>query len=106
MTLTAEQWTGLADLRAEEREARMLEHYEDLASHSEEERQNEMLAATEAVYDLPHDKLRAFTVSRLKVWLDLEPGTANTVAGSYNEMAEAPLKESHASGGAGTDPGP
>ena len=49
-----------------------------------EERVSQMLAMAKAEYALPDDKLRAFTLSRLSAWLDMDTESVQIIAGSYD----------------------
>lgn len=79
-------WAKLATLPEEEREPQMAARYTELASLSEDERRQRLRAMAEAEYALPDDHLRPFSLSRLRVWLRLDPEIARTVAGSYDAV--------------------
>jgi hypothetical protein len=79
-------WSDLAALDAEAREAGMRDRYTALAALSEDERRRRMQAMAEAEYALPDELLRVFTVSRLRVWLELDPAVAKQIAGSYDAV--------------------
>jgi hypothetical protein len=79
-------WSDLVTLDDESREARMRERYTALAALSEDERRHRMRAMAQAEYDLPDGQLRSFTVSRLSVWLGLEPDVARQIATSYDAV--------------------
>ncbi|MBF8299462.1 MAG: hypothetical protein HW397_511, partial [Dehalococcoidia bacterium] len=71
-----EAWCGLADLPPVDREARMTQRYNELAGLEEAERIRRLLAMARAEYALPDEKLREFTMSRLRVLLKLPTDTA------------------------------
>ena len=81
---TNEAWGMLAEVAGEEREARMRQRYEEMASLPEQARVEQMLAMARAEYALQDDKLRPFALSRLQTWLKLEDGAARAIAASYN----------------------
>jgi len=81
-----QEWGQLITLSAEEREARMDERYLALAALPEDERRRQLQAMAHAEYALPDDQLRPFTISRLRVWLRLEPTVAEQVAASYDAV--------------------
>jgi hypothetical protein len=77
-------WGMLADLEEEERRTMMLQRYRELAPLPEEERVNRLLMMADAENELPKDKLRTFTLSRLNVWLMLEPEVARRISDSFD----------------------
>lgn len=77
-------WGLLADTGGDEREARMQARYQQLAALTEEDRTRRLVAMARAEYALPDDKLRSFTISRLRVWLRLEAEAARLLASSYD----------------------
>ena len=83
----AEAWKAMARLEAEEREESMVGEYTELAALAEDERVGRMQALAESVLDLPATQRRDFTLSRLKVWLRLEPEAAKKVAATYELIA-------------------
>jgi len=88
-------WGMLADLEEEERRTKMLQRYRELASLPEVMRVSRMLTMADAEYDLPEDKLRTLTISRLNVWLMLEPEVTQRISDSYDAaMREVPGLES------------
>ena len=84
--LAGQDWGGLAQVGPEERDPAMAQRYRELAALPEEERQSQMLVMANAEYDLPAEQLRPFTVSRLRVWLDLEVGVAHQMIASYDAV--------------------
>ena len=83
----AEAWKAMARQEAEEREESMIAEYTELAGLVEEDRVGRMQALAESVLDLPGTQRRDFTLSRLKVWLRLEPEAAAKVAATYESIA-------------------
>ncbi len=79
-----EAWGKLAD--EEERETQMFQRYTELASLSEESRRSRLLAMAKAEYALPDAKLRPFTLSRMRVWLKIDPENAKKMAVSYSAI--------------------
>ncbi|MBI4199704.1 MAG: hypothetical protein HY535_04445 [Chloroflexi bacterium] len=79
------QWAALADLPEEARQAAMRQRYEEIARLSDNERVAVFSDMTQEEYQLPEDKLLAFTQSRLLVWLALGPEAAQKVAHGYDE---------------------
>lgn len=77
-------WGVLADVGEEERRTKMLQRYTELAALPEEERVSRLLMMADAEYDLPDYKLRIFTISRLSVWLRLDPEVARRISDSYD----------------------
>ncbi len=83
----AEAWKAMARSEAEEREESMVAEYTELAGLAEEDRVGRMQALADSVLDLPGTQRRDFTLSRLKVWLRLEPEAAKKVASTYESIA-------------------
>ena len=79
-------WGALADASEEARQAEMRKQYEELAKLSEDERSSKMAQMIESEYALPESKLRAFTVSRLTVWIDMDVESARSIAGTYDQV--------------------
>jgi len=78
-------WGALVEISSEEeRQAQMAKQYMAVAQMDEEERREALKKMAAAEYQLPDDKLRIFTDSRLKVWLTLESNQAKTIAQSYD----------------------
>ena len=82
------QWRELADLEEREREELMKSRYRELATLSEEERVSRLADMEKAVYELPEDKLRSLTTSRLRVWLDLEHDLGQVISKSYDAVTD------------------
>jgi hypothetical protein len=74
----------LAEAEQEERQSKMLQRYTELSVLPGEERASQMLMMAKAEYDLPDDKLRTFTVSRLSVWLSMDTEVVQQIASSYD----------------------
>ena len=81
-------WGSLANVSDTERESQMLARYAELARLTEEERRSRLLAMAQAEYSLPDEKLRPFTISRIKVWLKVEMETARLIASSYDAVMD------------------
>ncbi len=79
-------WAALAGQETSAREAQMASRYKELAAMSEDERRTKMKAMATAEYSLPDDKLRSFTVSRMRTWINLDDATARTIADSYSAV--------------------
>ena len=77
-------WGMLADVEEEERRTKMLQRYTELGALPEEERVSQMLMMADAEHDIPNAKLRIFTISRLNVWLMLEPEVARRISDSFD----------------------
>ena len=87
-TKADQAWGLFADADEEERRAKMLQRYVELASQPEDERTSQMVMMATAEYALPDDKLRAFTHSRLSVWLEMDPEVVQIVAASYDAVMQ------------------
>ena len=87
-TTADQEWGRLAEVEEGQREAQMLARYTEVAALPEEERQQRLRAMAEAEYALPDELLRPFTKSRVRVWLQMEPEAARTVARSYDRVME------------------
>jgi len=86
-------WASLVELPEEERRGRMTETYGELASLAEPDRKARMLAMARAEYALSDERLRTFTLSRLRVWLSLPAETARIMAATYDAaMAQMPAR--------------
>ena len=81
-------WKDLAYLEESDREPVMKSRYEQLAELTEEERTSQLHSMEKALYDLPDDKIRSFTKSRLRVWLTLEPDVAEKTSVSFDVMVD------------------
>ncbi len=77
-------WTALGNLDDSERESRILAKYNELAELSDVQRPDRVLPLVRAEFDLFDDKLRAITVSRLRVWLQMDAGAAKGIATAYS----------------------
>jgi len=83
-----ETWASLADVDEDERRKQMETRYTELAMLSEDQRQARLRAMAEVEYVLPDDKLRPFHLSRLQVWLGLDPNLARTLGASYDTVMD------------------
>ncbi len=81
-------WGDLASLPETEREAKMRARYQELAKLNDEERVNRMLAMAQAEYALDDAKLRSFTTSRMRVWINLDEATAKAVVAAYDQAMD------------------
>jgi CheY-like chemotaxis protein len=77
-------WTSLGNLDDTERESRILSKYTELAEASEAQREDRVLPLVRAEFDLFDEKLRAITVSKLRVWLQMDASAAKSIAGAYS----------------------
>ena len=86
------EWASLADNDDEEaREAAMAARYTELAGLEEEERRARLKSMAKGEYSLPDEKLRPFTVSRMRTWLAMDQEKAALIAKSYDSvMLEMP----------------
>ena len=82
------QWRELVDLEEQERQELMKSRYRELATLSEDERVSRLTDMEKAVYELPEDKVSAFTLSRLRVWLDLEHDLGQMISTSYDQVTD------------------
>ena len=83
------QWRDLADLEERERHELMESRYRELATLPEEERVSRLTDMEKAVYELPEDKVRSFTITRLRVWLDLEHELGQMISKSYDAVTDS-----------------
>lgn len=79
-------WGKLADQPEADREPQMLQRYRELGELPEPDCQRRLLAMAQAEYALPADKLKSFTLSRIRVFLTLPPVTGKRIAQSYNAV--------------------
>ena len=77
-------WSELASVGSEERDAAMLARYVEMADLPEEARRGAMLTLTAAEYALSEELLFAVTMSRLRVWLQMDRPQAERIAASYD----------------------
>ena len=82
------EWAKLADSEVTPREAAMLARYNELAGLSEDERRSRLRSMARAEYELSDAKLRPFTVSRMRTWLELDPTNAQLIASSYDAVMQ------------------
>ena len=83
-----QEWLHQSEAESESREAFMAARYIELAALPEEERRTRLRAMARAEYSLPDEKLRPFTLSRLRTWLSLEPDKAQVIADSYDAVMQ------------------
>ena len=76
-------WTSLGNLDDAERESRILSKYTELAEVSEAQREDRVLPLVRAEFDVFDEKLRAITVSRLRVWLRMDTAAAKGISTAY-----------------------
>jgi len=81
-------WGEISSLPEAEREAKMKARYQELAKLTDEERVNRLFAMAQAEYALNDEKLRAFTTSRMRVWISLDDTIATTVVASYDQAMD------------------
>jgi hypothetical protein len=81
-------WRSLADLEEEDRQREMHTRYEALVAMDEEERRRVMRSMAEVEYGLNDDTIRPFQLSRLRVWLLMEPASAQTLGASYDAVLD------------------
>ena len=81
-------WAALADLDEDQRRAQMQSRYTELATISEEERRGRLASMAKVEYVLPDDKIRAFHLTRLRVWLGMDPAMIQSVAASYDAIMD------------------
>jgi len=86
-----QEWRMLTEVEEEERRTKMLQRYTELAALPEEERVSRLLMWADAESNLPNDKVRTLTLSRLSVWLMLDSEVAQRISTSYDEaMRQVP----------------
>ena len=83
-----EEWAKLSEAETAEREAKMVARYEELAGLSEDERRARLRAMARAEYSLSDERLRPFTISRMRTWLALDEDKAGPVAQSYDAVMQ------------------
>lgn len=80
-------WRGLADVSEGERAAQMRVRYSELAAlENEQERDERLLAMMQAEYSLPDDQLRAFTLGRLRTFIDMDPEAVGRLVRSLDTV--------------------
>ena len=77
-------WADLLNLPPPEREARMLQRYVELGKMEDAQRQQRLLDMANAEYALSEEKLREFTLSRMRMFLKLPPDTGKVMAAAYD----------------------
>jgi len=81
-------WALLADIEEDQRREQMQARYTELAALSEEERRGRLAGMAKVEYVLPDDKIRAFHLTRLRVWLSMDPTMIQSVAASYDAIMD------------------
>lgn len=81
-------WGEFANLGQAEREEKMRARYQELGKLSEQERVDRLFAMAQAEYALNDERLRSFTTSRLRVWINLDEPTAKTVVAAYDQAMD------------------
>ena len=87
-TTADETWGKLADEPEEARESAMLTRYNELATMAEEQRRTLLRPMATAEYALADDKLRSFTLSRLRTLLRMDREQARTLIQSYDAVMQ------------------
>jgi hypothetical protein len=83
-----QEWAKLAEADADTRESEMATRYLQLAELSEDERRARLRSMAVAEYSLPDPKLREFTVSRMRTWINLDMDKAKVIADSYGAVMQ------------------
>lgn len=81
-------WGALAGVSEAERRSAMKQRYVEVARLPEAELQARMLRMAQAEYALADAALRAFTLSRLKAWLELPEESARKVSAAYDAVMQ------------------
>lgn len=81
-------WGALAGVSEAERRSAMKQRYVEVARLPEAELQARMLRMAHAEYALADAALRTFTLSRLKVWLELPEESARKISASYDSVMQ------------------
>ncbi|MCH8190236.1 MAG: hypothetical protein IIC80_02665 [Chloroflexi bacterium] len=82
------EWTKLADLDEGERAPLLVKRYQELFDLPEKERVSRLVTMEEAVYKLPEEKIRILTISRFRVWLNLEHELGQVISKSYDAVSD------------------
>jgi hypothetical protein len=83
-----QSWSQLSSLAPAEREAQMAARYKAMAGLGEDERRNQVKSMILAEYSLNEPELRAFTISRMRTWIALDPEEAPVIAQSYDAVMQ------------------
>ena len=83
-----QSWAQLSILEPAEREAQMIARYRQVAGLSEDERKSQVKSMILAEYSLPEEALRAFTISRMRTWIGLDPEVAPVIAETYDAVMQ------------------
>ncbi len=81
-------WAALVDLDAGSRESQMTARYTEIAALPEDDRRAKLKSMAVAEYSLPDDKLRAFTLARMRTWIAMPKEVAQTIATSYGAVMQ------------------
>jgi len=81
-------WASLADLEEGDRERQMEGRYKELFALDEDERRGHMRSMAEAEYALEDETIRPFHLSRLRVWLLMDPEIIRTIGASYDAVLD------------------
>ena len=82
-------WAAIADDDAATRDPKMLARYNELAAlDSEDERRARLKSMATAEFALPDDKLRSFTLARMRTWIAMPKETAQVIANSYGAVMQ------------------
>jgi hypothetical protein len=84
-------WAGLASLEERERIDQMCERFRSLLAMGDEERRSSLEAMVRVEYGLPDQELRAFTLSRLRAWVqmaDEDRESARSLGKGYDDVFE------------------
>ena len=76
-------WTTLGNLDDGERESHILAKFTELSQATEAQRTDRVLPLVRAEFDLFDEKLRAITVSRMRVLLQMDPAAAKGISAAY-----------------------
>lgn len=82
------EWASLADLEEEDREQQMEGRYKELFALAEDERRGRMRSMAAVEYSIEDDKIRPFHLSRLRVWLLMDPAIIQTISASYDAVLD------------------
>ena len=84
--ISDDNWGSISELDDEGRLTQTVARFSELAGLSEEERQRRLTIMAHSEYQLPDEKLRLTTLSRMRALLKLEPDRAKTVISSYDSV--------------------
>jgi len=78
-------WTDLVHLPDRDRVVEMRKRFEAIAASTPEVRLEELRQIATQELGASDEALRVLATSRLRAWLELEPGTARTVGAAFDE---------------------